>query len=138
MLRRALILVLLCSACAKKPTAPPTLPVPVREGGGAGCQRPMWQPGEERPGGIEIENQSADSVIVFLIRCRGSTRVADIGPNETDVYVLPDGAVNFSGQLRFHTYRGTERSFASALVLPVGEPYLKLVIPEAARPECSE
>ena len=98
----------------------------------------MWQPGQERPGGIEIENRSADSVIVFLDRCLGHTRVADVGPNETDVFVLPNGATSYNGLLRFFTYRGSQKTSALELVQPVGNPYLKLVVPAEVRPECPE
>ena len=125
--------------CGKKPAITPTPPMPNREADtGYRCPNPMWKVGEERPGGIEIENRSADSVIVFLDRCLGHTRVADIGPNETDVYVMPNGAVSHNGLIRFFTYRGSQKLSALELVQPVGNPYLKLVLPAEVRSECPE
>jgi hypothetical protein len=141
-MRRALLLIaLFLVACGKRPPAPvlPPVPEPIREAAlGKNCPNPMWQPGQERPGGIEIVNQSGDSVIVFLDRCLGHTRVADLGPREADVFVLPNGATNFNGLLRFFTYRGAQKFAALELVQPTGDPYLKLVVPEQVRAECPE
>jgi hypothetical protein len=136
-----LLLAFLLVGCAKKPPITPTppKPEPMREADtGTRCPNAMWQPGQQRPGGIEIENRSADSVIVFLDRCLGHTRVADLGPNETDVFVLPNGASSYNGLLRFFTYRGSQKVSALELVQPIGEPYLKLVVPVEARAECPE
>ena len=134
---RIFLLALLAAACGKKPPARPA-PVPVREATAGICPNQMWQPGEERPGGVEVENRSADSVIVFLVRCLGSTRVADLGPGETNVFPLPNGALNYNGLIRFRTYRGTKRIFALELARPVGDPYVRLIIPEQTPAECPE
>ena len=106
-----LLLAFLLVGCAKKPPITPTppKPEPMREADtGTRCPNAMWQPGQQRPGGIEIENRSADSVIVFLDRCLGHTRVADLGPNETDVVAnIPcSGAGSSSVQLRGCTEDG--------------------------------
>jgi hypothetical protein len=137
MTRPGLLLLVLAAACGKKPPARPT-PVPVRETATGICPSQMWQPGEERPGGIQVENRSADSVIVFLVRCMGGTRVGDLGPRETNVFALPNGALNYNGLIRFRTYRGAQRTFALELAQPVGDPYVRLIIPEQARAECPE
>ena len=134
---RVLLLTILVAACGKKPPPRPT-PVPTRETESAICPAQMWQPGEERPGGIQVENRSADSVIVFLVRCLGSTRVADLGPGETNVVALPNGALNYNGLIRFRTYRGPQRIFGLELAQPLGDPYVRLIIPEQARAECPE
>jgi hypothetical protein len=134
---RIVLLVFFLVACGKKPPAQPT-PAPVHEASAGSCPSQMWQPGEKRPGGIQVENRSGDSVIVFLVRCQGSTRVGDLGPGETNVLALPNGALNYSGLIRFRTYRGPLRLFALELAQPVGDPYLRLIIPEQARAECPE
>ncbi len=139
MRRPLLTLSLLVLACGKKkPPAQPTAE-PIREANpGVHCPNAMWQVGQERPGGIQVQNRSADSVIVFLDRCLGHTRVGDLGPGETNVFVLPNGAVSYSGLLRFFTYRGPQRIAALELVQPSGDPYLMLVVPEQVRAECPE
>ena len=122
--------------CGRKaPPAPPVRALEVSEPL-SGCPNPVWQPGQLRPAEIEVVNQSADSVLVFMDRCRGHTRVGDLGPLESAVLPMPNGAVSYDGSIRFFTYRGRERRSGVELVRPMGA--LRLVIPEAARAECPE
>ena len=123
--------------CAKKPPAQPVLG-PYREAAVGNCPNTMWQPGDERPANIQVQNLSADSVIVFAVRCLGGTRVGDLGPRETGVFAMPHGALSFNGLLYFRTYRGPQRAFGLERAQPVGDPDLRLVIPEQSRPECPE
>ncbi len=122
-----------CGRKAPPPVAP--LPLEVAEPM-SGCPNPVWQVGQLRPAEIELVNQSADSVLVFMDRCRGHSRVGHVGPLESAIVALPNGAVAYHGSIRFFTYRGRERRSGVELLAPFGQ--LRLVIPEAARPECPE
>src|SRR5687768_14824452 len=134
-----LLLLLLASACAKK--TPPPAPQLTSERV-VRCRNigrdPLWQPGELRPAQVEVINLSADSVIVFLERCDGQTRVVDIGPRATMVVPLPDGASGYLGLLRFVTYRGTSRSPAIEVTPPEASPHVRLVLPAAVSADCPE
>ena len=77
--RRPILILLLAVGCGKKPPALP-LPTPIREAASGTCPNTMWKPGDERPANIQVQNLSADSVIVFAVRCLGGTRVGDVGP----------------------------------------------------------
>jgi len=135
MLVRSLCLLPLAGACGKK--APPALPQPLEVAEPmSGCPNPVWQPGQFRPAEIELVNRAADSVLVVTDRCRGHTRVGHVGPLETALVPMPNGAVSYQGSIRFFTYRGRERRSGVELLKPMGE--LRLVIPETARAECPE
>ena len=127
-----LLLLLLCAGCSKKPPAEPRA-APIREAAAGNCPNTMWKPGDERPANIEVQNLSSDSVIVFAVRCLGGTRVGDVGPRETRMFAMPNGALSFNGLLYFRTYRGLQRAYAVERATPVGDPHLRLVIPEQAR-----
>src|SRR5687768_3499951 len=117
----ALVLVLAVTACAKK--KPPAQPNLTAEGE-ARCPAAMWQPGAMRPASIEVINQSKDSVIVFLDRCLGHTRVGDFGPLETQVVEMPNGAVSYRGLLRFFTYRGPLKHAGVEITSTDADPHL--------------
>jgi len=139
-MRNLLFAAILLAACAKK--TPPSLPIrdtAVREGKPSReCPQALWREGDLRPGGVVINNLSADSVLIFLDRCNGHTRVGEIGPGEADVFELPSGAVGFDGLLRFFTYRGPRKTPGIEMVSSVGDPYLRLTVPAEPRSDCPE
>lgn len=70
------------------------------------CPLPqVWTVGGRRPVGLRVENESQDSVVIFLRECKGTVRVADVRPGQTRVFPLPDRLLAFPGGLRFHTIR---------------------------------
>ena len=97
-----LILVVLAAACGKKER--PAAPSPRIAEGDLQCPGAMWAAGDMRPANIEVINLSSDSVLVFLDRCLGHTRVGEVGAREKKLLEMPDGALSFRGTLRFLTY----------------------------------
>lgn len=70
------------------------------------CPLPqVWTPGGRHPVGVRVENESPDSIVVFLRECKGSVRVADVAPGRTRVFPLPERLLAFPGGIRFHTIR---------------------------------
>lgn len=125
------LVTLAAAACGRK--APPGAPAAVETE--TRCSQTIWRQGEARPANVEILNRSADSVSVWLDRCMGHTRVADIGAGDSVIVPLPNGAVSFEGKLRFMTYRGARKAIAVELAAPEGTPHIRLLVPETAA-EC--
>ena len=131
-----LVLIVIAVACGKK--KPAAAPGPQTAEGELQCPAAMWKPGEMRPAHIEVINQSQDSVIVFLDRCLGHTRVGDLAALETQLLPMPNGAVSYRGLLRFFTYRGPARQVGVELAPTDADPHLRLVIPAVLTTDCPQ
>lgn len=96
----------------------------------------MWQAGELRPANVEVVNRSDDSISVWLDRCNGHTRVADLAAGDSVVVTLPNGAVSFNGKLRFISYHDQGRAISVQLVPPEANPHIRLVLSRAVASDC--
>lgn len=127
----AYVLVAVVSVAGCGGPEPPQVPRPAGQAL-TSCPPPLtFRPDQIRPTRVRFDNPTADTLTVFIDRCRHHTRLADIAPGRWAQVPLPDRLVAFPEGLRFHAFDlGEYRRVGTYTTAVVAEPILRVRLGE--------